>query len=185
VTDGTFASQISAGQFAPRHQHEARLMLPTGKNHSKKRRTDRKWHFGKHKKRDKSSPGLGSRSYWPQLQSLRIETEFTLASIDNDLFSASRFCGAKRRWAIFSKPLTNSPVPNGRPVYVHWRMAGSLDSIPPAARYSCQVETVQRLCQTSRVKQLSAALVPQCVAARPGPGLRLRDQPGSHWIESA
>jgi hypothetical protein len=76
-----------------------------------------------------------------------------------------RFCGAKLRWGIFSRSLMNSPVPNGRPVCVHWRMAASLDSISPAARYSCQVVTVQWLYQTCVAKQLSAALVPQCAAA--------------------
>jgi hypothetical protein len=59
----------------------------------------------------------------------------------------------------------NSAVPSGRPVCVHCRMAVISDSVPPAVRYFCQLETSQCRCHISISKQPSAASVPQWAAA--------------------
>ena len=71
------------------------------------------------------------------------------------------FCGASLRWVLSSKLLTNSSVPNGRPVCVHCRRAARSDSVSPVLRNARQLATNQCCRQLSMSRHVSASASPQ------------------------
>jgi hypothetical protein len=92
--------------------------------------------------------------------------------------------GASRRFIDPSRACTNSALPNGRPVWAHRRISVSLDSISPAARYSCQALAVQFSRHTSKSNCSFRTSSPQCAAALDHfHALRLARQAGAHRVQ--